>query len=121
MKRIIYTLLILALTKVVFAQVDENLPEQKDVKVVVGAIGSSVDVTALGGASYTIPIQVPEGINGMQPNLAINYNSQSGNGLLGWGWNLAGGSAITRVGHTLYHDDETKGVDFNDDRFALDG
>ena len=121
MKRIIYTLLILTLTNVVFAQVDEILPKQKDVKVVVGAIGSTVDVTALGGASYIIPIQVPEGICGMQPNLAIDYNSQSRNGLLGWGWNLTGGSVITRVGHTLYHDNETKGVDFNDDRFALDG
>lgn len=83
MKRIIYTLLILTLTNVVFAQVDEILPKQKDVKVVVGAIGSTVDVTALGGASYIIPIQVPEGICGMQPNLAIDYNSQSRNGLLG--------------------------------------
>ena len=90
---------------------------------VVGAIGGTVSVGALGAAIYTIPIEVPAGINGMQPQLAITYNSQAGNGLLGWGWNLSGVSAITRTGKTMYHD-ETKfacPVDFKDDRFLLDG
>ena len=122
MKKILYVLMIMAISEVAFAQIEENLSGQKEgEKIVVGAINGMVDVTALGGASYTIPIQVPEGINGMQPNISINYNSQAGNGILGWGWNLAGASAITRVGQTLYHDGKMKGVDFNDDRFALDG
>ena len=88
---------------------------------VVGAIGGTVDVSALGGATYTIPIQVPEGINGMQPNLSIVYNSQSGNGLLGWGWNLGGISAITRVGSTMYHHLAVYPVDIEHDCYALDG
>ena len=90
---------------------------------VVGTIGGSVSVGALGAAVYTIPIEVPEGINGMQPQLAITYNSQAGNGLLGWGWNLSGISAITRTGKTMYHDDTEFAypVDFKDDRFLLDG
>lgn len=107
---------------------------------VVGAIGGSVDVSGLGAATYTIPIDVPQGIGGIQPNLSINYNSQSGNGLLGWGWNLAGVSAITRTGADFYHDGFIKGVDFGHvtgngsgifpfgpntqrvfDRFSLDG
>ena len=67
------------------------------------------------------PIRLPDGINGVQPSLAISYNSQSGNGLLGWGWNLCGLSAITRIGQTLYHDGCTDGVNFVDYRFALDG
>lgn len=125
MKKILCTtilILIMTLAHVAIAQIEYNLSDQKDyAKTVVGAIGGTVDVTALGGASYSIPIQVPEGINGMQPSLAVNYNSQSGNGLLGWGWNLSGTSAITRVGKTLYHDGQTKGVDFDDDRFSLDG
>ena len=104
------------------AQENNEIQEPKpDEKVVVGTIGGTVDITALGGASYTIPIKVPEGIGGIQPNLSIVYNSQSGNGLLGWGWNLGGLSAITRVGHTLYHDGYVDGVDFNGDRFSLDG
>ena len=89
---------------------------------VVGAIPATVDVSALGGAVYSMPIKVPEGINGMHPDLSVVYNSQSGNGLLGWGWNLGGISAITRVGSTMYHDSIVDGVDFDEfDRFALDG
>lgn len=100
---------------------NETTPPEEDEKVVVGAIGGTVDVSALGGATYTIPVKVPDGINGVKPSLSIVYNSQGGNGLLGWGWNLACGSVITRVGQTLYHDGVVKGVNFNDDRFALDG
>ncbi len=90
------------------AQDYEVKPPTED-KVAVGAIGGTVDVTALGGASYSIPIQVPEGMGGIEPNLSIVYNSQSGNGLLGWGWTLGGLSAITRVGQTDYHDGTVTG------------
>ena len=88
---------------------------------VVGAIGGTVDVGLMGAAVYSIPIELPAGINGMQPNLAITYNSQAGNGLLGWGWDLTGVSAITRAGTTLYHDGYMSGADFTDDKFYLDG
>lgn len=89
---------------------------------VVGAIGGMVDVSSLGGATYTIPIEVPSGINGMQPSLAITYNSQAGGGLLGYGWDLSGISSITRTGSTLYHDGRMTAADFSGgDRFLLDG
>ena len=90
---------------------------------VVGAIGGTVDVGMMGAAVYTIPIELPEGINGMQPSLAITYNSQAGNGLLGWGWDLAGLSCIERTGQTRYHDGAVGAVTLNDatDRFMLDG
>ena len=132
MKKILFTLLIMLAALTGFAQQEYDSiadASKADPTVVVGAIGGTVDVSALGGAVYTIPIQVPEGIAGMQPNLSIVYNSQSGNGLLGWGWNLGGLSAITRVSTTLYHDGFIHGVNFSRDmddrdaldRFALDG
>lgn len=122
MRKHIYTLLIMAaLVHAAVGQNGNSVSEPREENIVVGAIGGTVDVTALGGASYSIPIQVPEGIGGIQPNLSVVYNSQSGNGLLGWGWTLGGLSAITRVGQTLYHDNNLKGVDFNNDRFSLDG
>ncbi len=75
-----------------------------------------------GDASYAIPITVPPGIKGMQPNLALTYSSQSGNGLLGMGWNLSGLSAVTRCPQTLAQDNNIHGVDFTaEDRFCLDG
>lgn len=44
----------------------------------VGKIEGYHGTTQTGAATYTIPIQVPEGINGMTPQLAITYNSQAG-------------------------------------------
>ncbi|OYT15853.1 MAG: hypothetical protein B7C24_10835, partial [Bacteroidetes bacterium 4572_77] len=80
------------------------------------------NVSPTGAATYTIPIKLPQGINGMMPNLAITYNSQAGDGLLGFGWNLTGLSAISRIGNDWYHDGNIDPIDFtDDDKFALDG
>ena len=89
----------------------------------VGSLEGAIDISATGGATYSIPIEVPSGINGMQPGLSLVYNSQSGNGLAGWKWELAGLSSITRTGRTLYHDGVKGGVTLSDntDRFLLDG
>ena len=88
----------------------------------VGDINISATVDQIGGASLTIPIEVPAGINGMQPNLSLVYNSHSGYGLAGWGWNLAGISSIQRTGKTIYHDNIVEGVmQNNTDNLMLDG
>jgi len=52
----------------------------------VGAIDGAHAVNLTGAFTYTIPIKIPEGTMGMQPNLSLNYNSQSGNGIAGYGW-----------------------------------
>ena len=89
----------------------------------VGAIPGAIDVSPTGAATYSIPIEVVPGTQGMQPNLSIVYNSMGGMGLLGMKWNLAGLSAITRCGRNIYSDNnETSSIKFNDtDRFVLDG
>ena len=94
---------------------------QNNANGVVGSLGGSVDVSLLGGATYTIPIDLPTGLGGMKPQLSICYNNQSRNGLLGWAWDLAGISSITRVGQTIYHDGNITAINFNTDRFCLDG
>ena len=88
---------------------------------IVGALPGNVGTSLLGGATYTIPIELPEGLGKMKPPLAIGYNSQGRNGLLGWGWDLAGLSAITRAGSNRYYDGVTRPVNYLDDRFYLDG
>jgi RHS repeat-associated protein len=45
-----------------------------------------------GAAMTSIPIKVPPGIKGIQPNIALTYNSSAKNGWIGVGWNLDMGS-----------------------------
>jgi hypothetical protein len=89
----------------------------------VGAIPGAIDVSPMGAATYTIPIEVVPGTMGVQPNLSIVYNSFGGMGLLGMKWNLAGLSAITRCGQTPYFDGYLNyiPIQFDINRFTLDG
>jgi RHS repeat-associated protein len=80
---------------------------------VVGAINGAFNVSPSGAATYTIPIEVPSGIAGMQPSLSLAYNSQGGNGFLGYGWSLGGMSSISVIGKSIYHDGENKLPIFN--------
>jgi len=94
-----------------------------DTSLPVGKIGCSFDVSPMGGAIYNIPIELPEGVNGMTPSLSITYNSHGGNGIMGIGWNLNGLSVITRTGMTIYHDGISLPMSFNpnNDRLLLNG
>jgi len=49
-----------------------------------------------GSFSETLPIEIPAGRQGMQPRLALSYNSNSGNGIAGVGFSLSGLPVITR-------------------------
>src|SRR2546427_7311730 len=89
---------------------------------VAGFTPGSFRVNESGGASYTIPMQVPPGVAGMEPKLALTYNSQAGDGLLGMGWSLSGLSAITRCPQTFAQDGVKGGINYDsNDRFCLDG
>lgn len=89
---------------------------------IVGSLGGEVCVSPMGLATYSIPIEVSPGTNGIQPNLAIVYNSSSGRGYLGTNCTLAGLSSITRIQRTKYPDGSVGTINFDgDDRFAIDG
>lgn len=49
---------------------------------------SPPEVSQKGDANVSYPIKIPAGRNGMQPQVAIQYNSDGGNGWLGEGWNI---------------------------------
>ena len=88
----------------------------------VGITEGQLSVSLTGGANYNIPIAVPPGLNGVVPQISLGYSSQGGNGLAGFGWNITGVSAITRIPSTKFHDGIIDAVDFDTlDRFALDG
>ena len=90
--------------------------------ILVGSIPGNFAVTPSGAASYTIPIEVPVGINGIQPELSISYNSQSAFGMLGIGWNISGLSVITRGNKSIYFDNSTENIKIdNTDALYIDG
>ncbi|MDR2425244.1 MAG: FG-GAP-like repeat-containing protein, partial [Prevotellaceae bacterium] len=100
-----------------------ELPDEYSTEsVAVGSLSGAFDVSASGGGIYSIPIDVPPGIGGIQPALAIGYNSQAGNGIAGWGCNISGISAITCTPKTVYHDGTARGItNLPDDAFMLNG
>lgn len=94
-------------------QINQNLP--------VGSVSASADVVS-GGSTYSIPIAIPPGTNGIAPSLSIDYNSMGGNGNLGVGWNIVGLSVISRSGQSLYYDNKVTPVDLSsEDRFVMAG
>jgi hypothetical protein len=87
-----------------------------------GSVAGRFSVNQNGAATYTLPIQVPPGISGMQPQLSLNYNSQSGSGLAGIGWSLGGLSVITRCEPTKAQEGAVGRVNLDDnDRYCLEG
>ena len=88
----------------------------------VGSTRGELSVSKTGGAVYSIPIDLPPGVNNIAPSVSLNYSSQSGDGYAGYGWNIGGISKIVRIPSTIYHDGIVDSVDGDElDRFALDG
>src|ERR1041384_2918459 len=88
----------------------------------VGALRGAGGVSASGAATYTIPISLPPGTQGMQPSLALVYNSQSGDGYAGYGWTLSGFSTITRCAKTVADDGAAAPIQYAPtDDYCLDG
>ena len=65
-----------------------------------------------GAAVQSLPIAVPPGRAGLEPKLALTYNSSSRNGWVGVGWSLEAG-AIQRA--------TRNGLDYEGFRFLADG
>ncbi|TQF67808.1 FG-GAP-like repeat-containing protein [Pseudoalteromonas luteoviolacea] len=79
-------------------------------------------VTESGAAAYSIPIALPAGITGVQPDVSLNYSSQSSDGPVALGWSLAASSSISRCRQTQAQDGQFKGITLTDeDRYCIDG
>lgn len=88
----------------------------------VGSPDGTFSVSTLGGATYTIPIEVPAGLPGATPQTGLVYNSQSGNGVAGYGCSISGMSVISRGVRDIFHDGTANSIGYTiDDAFFLDG
>ncbi|MFB1484325.1 RHS repeat-associated core domain-containing protein [Corallococcus sp. RDP092CA] len=88
----------------------------------VGNASGLPGVSADGTATYSLPLWVPPGRAGMQPELSLLYRSEGGQGVLGAGWTLTGTSQISRCSQIQAQDGRTDGITFtSSDVFCLDG
>jgi len=88
----------------------------------IGETAGGMNVGKDGSVTYSIPIEVAPGRGGMQPDLALVYNSRGGNGPLGVGWSLAGVSQIARCPRAAAAGQKAAPVRFNEwDQFCIDG
>ncbi len=99
-----------------------NVPGSTLDYTLVPAVMSEMNTNASGALTYLIPVECLKGINNFQPNISLGYNSQTGNGTAGWGWNIIGTSVITKGGKSKETDGITIGIQFDDsDPYYLDG
>jgi RHS repeat-associated protein len=93
-----------------------------DISKPVGTIPYSFNVSPLGSAECSVPIDCPIGTSNMKPSLSFNYSSFSGSGELGMGWSIGGLQKISRIGNSIYHNGNVTPIGLtNADNFVLNG
>lgn len=88
----------------------------------VGRTSGMPSVSAAGTGTYSIPLQLPPGSNGLAPEVGIAYDHTSGDSLLGVGFSIAGLSTISRCNKTIAQDGVAGSPNLSaSDAFCLDG
>lgn len=87
-----------------------------------GRTPGGFQVSDSGAATYQVPIWTPPGPNGVQPNISLSYDSQSGNGVAGVGWHVSAVSSIARCARTKHQDGSAAAVELtSNDRYCIGG
>ncbi len=88
-----------------------------------GVISGEFAATSTGAATFNVPIQVPPGVQGLQPSLGLVYHSQNtSSSTTGVGWRLSGLPGIERCGKRRPLDARASAVKYtNEDRLCMDG
>lgn len=69
-----------------------------------GLAEGSAEVSLDGTLIYSYPLTLPAGVNGLKPNLSIQYANSQADGYLGASWSLAGISAVSRCAASVAQD-----------------
>jgi RHS repeat-associated protein len=87
-----------------------------------GTIPGQASTSAGGAFVYGLPIELTPGKNNLTPSLAVQYNSNGNNSILGWGFSINTLSAISRGSTSKLQEGYIEGGDFSStDRFYLNG
>ncbi|AYG70173.1 MULTISPECIES: FG-GAP-like repeat-containing protein [unclassified Rhizobium] len=87
-----------------------------------GTMQEKTSVDQNGAFNFTVPIELPPGINRLQPKIAITYNSQQQSGIVGVGWTLTGLPTIERTKRIAAIDGVNGTIAYDgNDRFAVQG
>ena len=88
----------------------------------IGEIPIQENVSATGGLTYNVPIQLIPGRATLPVSLGITYSSHGGAGFLGYGWSLSGLSMIQEVSTNIYYNTKTEPLKLTKaGQFVLDG
>lgn len=88
----------------------------------VGNIPYSDGISPTGARVYTVPIAVAPAIP-FVPEISLQYSSQSGDGIAGYGWSIGGLSSIMLTGKSRYYHGKVAAASVYDTEpaFSLDG
>ena len=87
-----------------------------------GIAEGAAEVSLDGSLTYSYPLTLPAGVNGLKPNLSIQYANNQADGYLGASWSLGGISAVTRCAASVAQDGFSGVPDgSNADQLCLDG
>ncbi|SHG96286.1 RHS repeat-associated core domain-containing protein [Chryseobacterium oranimense] len=82
----------------------------------------NIEVSGAGQLQFTLPIDLPQGVKTVSPNMSLIYLSNSGNGIAGFGWALSGVTTISRSGKNIEKDGELTSVKLNySDYYSFNG
>jgi len=76
----------------------------------------NIEVNRVGQLQFSLPLDLPPGVKSVSPQVSLFYNSESGNGIAGYGWSISGITGISRTSKNVENEGEVKGVqmDFSD-------
>jgi RHS repeat-associated protein len=87
-----------------------------------GVLAAPLSVSPEGSANISVPLQLPKGTAGVEPDLSLSYDSSAGDGYAGVGWTVTGLSTITRGGNDQAHEARSRGISFSrEDSFYFNG
>ena len=110
--------------RIIYNNLHPHIPNQFAINTgkTVGEIPIKHQVTANGATTYTVPIECAPGRAGVQPSIALSYNSLGGNGVLGQGWGIGGLSSINRTASNYYYNGSVKPTEMTATaQFIMDG